>query len=155
MIIYSKTLWQMYAASRVRDILLLAHQPEPVDDSVRELDDALAREQPLFTPVPVDQVTEFFAAIGCRTVTQPSFDPILHEILTCQADDDPHAPIQVTGQAWPSLLIGELVFARAGVYVRAGRAHAVAARECWPSVSMACARCISTYATFSQVPQGP
>jgi hypothetical protein len=119
------TLEQLYAASRVRDLLLLAHQPAPAGDEVGELDDALGREPPRFDPVPVDQVSAFFATIGCRPLTQPGFDPILHEIVTCEADDDPHAPIQVTGYAWPALVIGELVFTRAGVHVRAGAAHAV------------------------------
>jgi hypothetical protein len=120
-----ETLWHLYAASRVRDALLLAHQPVPGDDTVRELDQALGRQQPVFRPVPVGQVIVFFAAIGCRTVTEPGFDPILHEILTCTAADHPGAPIEITGQEWPALMIGELVFTRAGVYVRAGSAHAV------------------------------
>jgi hypothetical protein len=120
-----ETLWQLYAASRVRDILLLAHQPGPVTGEVRELDRALGREQPVFRSVPVGQITRFFAGIGCQPVTEASFDPILHEIITCDAADDPAAPVQVTGQAWPALMIGELVFARAGVHVRAGSAHAV------------------------------
>ena len=120
-----ETLWQLYAASRVRDALLLTHQPAPADDSVRELDEALGRKQPVFRPVPVYQVTEFFAAIGCLPVTEASFDPILHEILTCKAASQPGAPIQITGQAWPALMIGELVFTRAGIHVRAGSAHAV------------------------------
>jgi hypothetical protein len=70
-------------------------------------------------------MTQFFAAIGCRPVTDASFDPILHEIITCEAADEPDAPIQVIGQTWPALMLGELVFARAGVHVRAGSAHAV------------------------------
>src|SRR5260370_24583917 len=57
--------------------------------------------------------------------TEAGFDPILHEIITCQAAADSGAPIQVTGHAWPALMIGELVFTRAGVHVRAGSAHAV------------------------------
>lgn len=120
-----ETLWQLYAASRVRDVLLLAHQPAPDGDTVRELDEALGRAQPLFRPVPVDQITDFFAAIGCQPVTEASFDPILHEIITCEAAADPADPIQITGQAWPALMIGELVFTRAGVRVRAGSAHAL------------------------------
>ena len=123
--VLAKTLWQLYAASRVRDALLLAHQPSPADDSVRELDEALGREQPVFLPVPVDQITEFLAAIGCQPVTESSFDPILHEIISCEAVDQPGAQIQITGQAWPALMIGELVFTRAGVRVRAGSAHAI------------------------------
>jgi hypothetical protein len=121
----AETLWQLYAASRVRDVLLLAHQPGPADDAVRELDQALGRKQPGFRRVPVDQVTQFFAAIGCQPVTEASFDPILHEIIICQAAAKPGTPIRVTGQRWPALMIGELVFTRAGVHVRAGSAHAV------------------------------
>jgi hypothetical protein len=120
-----ETLWELYAASRVRDALLLAHQPGPADDSVGELDQALGRKQPVFRSVPVGQITQFFGAIGCQPVTQASFDPILHEIITCQAASEPDAPIQVTGHAWPALIIGELVFTRAGVHVRAGSEHAV------------------------------
>ena len=119
------TLWQLYAASRVRDVLLFAHQPDPAEDSVRELDKALYREPPRFRPVDVDQVISFFAAIGGQPVTEASFDPILHEIVTCEASEDEEAPIQIIGQAWPALMIGELVFTRAGVQVKAGAAHAV------------------------------
>jgi hypothetical protein len=120
-----ETLWELYAASRVRDVLLLAHPPGPADDSVHELNEALGRRQPRFQPVPVGQVTQFFSAIGCQPVTEASFDPILHEIITCEAAADPDAPIVITGHAWPALMIGELVFTRAGVHVRAGTAHAV------------------------------
>lgn len=120
-----QALWTLYAASRVRDVLLLAHQPSPADDSVGELDKALYREQPRFRPVPVDQITQFFAAIGCQPVTEASFDPILHEIVACEAAAEPDAPIRITRQVWPALMIGELVFTRAGVNVRAGSAHAV------------------------------
>ena len=119
------TLWQLYAASRVRDVLIFAHQPAPVDDTVRELDKALYREPPRFRPVAVDEITRFFATIGCQPVTEASFDPILHEIVTCAASEDPAAPIQIIGQAWPALMIGELVFTRAGVHIQAGAAHAV------------------------------
>jgi hypothetical protein len=120
-----RTLWELYAASRVRDVLLLAHQPGSAGSSVRDLDEALGREQPRFLPVPAGQITQFFGAIGCQPVSEASFDPILHEIISCEAADEPDAPIQVTGQAWPALAIGELVFARAGVHTRAGSAHAV------------------------------
>ena len=119
------TLWELYAASRVRDVLLFGHQPAPVEDSVRELDKALYREPPRFRPVGIDEVIRFFAAIGAQPVTEASFDPILHEVVTCEASEDEEAPIQIIGQAWPALMIGELVFTRAGVHIKAGAAHAV------------------------------
>jgi hypothetical protein len=101
------TLWELYAASRVRDALLLAHQPGPALATAGELDDGLDRNQPGCRPVPVDQIMEFFAPIGCRPVTEARFDPILHEIITCGAAAEPDAPIQVTGHAWPALMVGE------------------------------------------------
>ena len=120
------TLYLLHAASRVRDILLLAHQPPPLDPAgLTSLDEALGRTPPSFGPVPVSRIAAFFARLGCRPVTEPSFDPVLHEIIACEPAASPDAPVQVTAQAWPALLIGELVFARAGVAVRAGAAHAV------------------------------
>jgi hypothetical protein len=127
------SVWALYAASRVRDALLLAHQPDPADDSVAELDKALYRQQPACRTVPAEQITTFFAAMGCIPVTEPVFDPILHEIVTCEPASTPTAPIEITGQIWPALVIGELVFTRAGVRVRAGSAIAeagVADRSC-------------------------
>jgi hypothetical protein len=115
------TLWALYAASRVRDALLLAHQPGPAGDLATELDEKL----PEFRPVPVGQITQFFAAIGCQPVTEASFNPILHEIVSCEAAAEPDTPIQVVGQAWPALMIGELIFTRAGAHVRAGSEYAV------------------------------
>lgn len=78
-----RSLELLYAAGRVRDVLLLGHQPDPAGDEVPELDEALGREQPRFRPVPADQIAAFFASIGARAETGLSFDPILHEIVSC------------------------------------------------------------------------
>jgi hypothetical protein len=119
-------LWQLYAASRVRDVLLLAHQPPPADAAGKaEFDEALGRAEPSFGPVPVNTITEFFAQIGCRPVIERVFDPILHEIVACEPAGPPDSPIEVTAHIWPALLIGELVFARGGVCARAGTGHAI------------------------------
>ncbi|MFD0531918.1 hypothetical protein ACFQ1I_43790 [Kitasatospora arboriphila] len=47
------------------------------------------------------------------------FDPFLHEIVEVEQADDPAAPIEVTEVLWPGLMLGELLFSRAGVRVRA------------------------------------
>jgi hypothetical protein len=115
----------LYAASRVRDVLLLAHQPAPANPGeLHDMDEMLGRTRPSFAAVPVARVTGFFAQIGCRAVTVARFDPALHEIVVCETAPASDAPITITGQLWPALMIGELVFTRAGVTVRAGAAHA-------------------------------
>ncbi|MER7753935.1 hypothetical protein [Kitasatospora sp. NPDC097643] len=52
------------------------------------------------------------------------FDPFLHEIVEVEQDEDRHAPIRLAGVRWPGLMLGGLLFGRAGVRVRAGAAHA-------------------------------
>src|SRR5580658_3855247 len=60
----------LYAASRVRDVLLLAHQPAPANPGeLHDMDEMLGRTRPSFAAVPVARVTGFFAQIGCRAVT--------------------------------------------------------------------------------------
>ena len=119
-----ETLWALYAAARVRDVLLLPHQPPPVDVIVGP-DGEDDRRGPVHRPVPVATTVDFFAAMGCRPVVETGFQPALHEIVSCSAADDPDAPVEVVEVVWPALLVGELVFTRAGVRVRAGRHHAV------------------------------
>lgn len=121
------TLCALYAMARVRDVLLLAHQPVPQPDGqVAKLDSALGREFPRLPPVPVDQMVDLFSLIGCKPLRGGEFDPIVHEIVVCEQAADPLSAIEVVEEFWPALLIGELVFCRAGVRVRAGAAHAVA-----------------------------
>jgi hypothetical protein len=115
-----QALTDLYAASRVRDVLLMAHQPPPADpDGLPEPDEALGRSFPVFAPVPVARITRFFALIGAHAVTWDRFEPVLHEIVVCEPAPGPDAGITVTEQFWPALMIGELVFTRGGVRVQA------------------------------------
>jgi hypothetical protein len=51
----------LYAASRVRDVLLMAHQPAPANPGeVHDMDEMLGRNRPSSAAVPVARVTEFF-----------------------------------------------------------------------------------------------
>jgi hypothetical protein len=54
------------------------------------------------------------------------FDPFFHEIVAVEQDDDPEAPVRITGTLWPGLMLGDMLFSRAGVRVRAGARHAEA-----------------------------
>ncbi|MFE9427167.1 hypothetical protein ACFYNO_29840 [Kitasatospora sp. NPDC006697] len=66
-----------------------------------------------------------FTALGMTPFDDAAvFDPFLHEITEVDQADDPQAPIRVTGLAWHGLMLGRLLFARAGVRVRAGADHA-------------------------------
>ncbi|WP_405529705.1 hypothetical protein OG426_47185 [Streptomyces canus] len=89
-------LWELHALSRVSDLLL---------DSGREY-------------------PGLFATLGMTPFTGDTFDPFLHEIVEVEQADDPRAPIEITEVAWPGLMLGQLLFNRAGVRVRAGADHA-------------------------------
>ncbi|WBP89582.1 hypothetical protein [Kitasatospora cathayae] len=92
-------LWELYALSRVSDYLLLDPKLPPY--------------------------LHLFTALGMTPFdTQSPFDPFLHEITEVEQVDDPNAPIEILDVRWPGLMLGELLFNRAGVRVRAGAAHA-------------------------------
>ncbi|MFI6846461.1 hypothetical protein ACIBJD_17675 [Kitasatospora sp. NPDC050467] len=108
---------QLYALSRVSDILLLGRQPsgDAVDDVM---------PWPAF---PDHEYLGLFGALGMTPAGAGAgrgFDPVLHEIVEVEQADDPRSPIEVTGVLWPGLMLGDLVFDRAGVRVRAGAEHA-------------------------------
>ncbi|MEU8924053.1 hypothetical protein AB0D10_24415 [Kitasatospora sp. NPDC048545] len=90
---------ELYALGRVADVLLL--------------DPRFPCYLPLFTALgmtPFDGVAPF--------------DPFLHEIAEVEQAEDPRAPIEVLEVRHPGLMLGELLFARAAVRIRAGSAHA-------------------------------
>ncbi|MDT0483110.1 hypothetical protein [Streptomyces doebereineriae] len=89
-------LWELYALSRVGDLLL--HEERAYLG--------------LFTP------------LGMTPFKGGTFDPFLHEIVEVDQADDPGAPIEITEVVWPGLMLGQLLFTRAGVRVRAGADHA-------------------------------
>jgi hypothetical protein len=109
-----------YALSRLSDVLLLGFQPE-LDPGT-----PLPRAHQLHlvtTPWPAVsrvQYLELFTALGMQVIPETGFDPLLHEIVEVDQAADPETPITVIETVWPGLMLGQLVFARAGVRVRAG-----------------------------------
>ncbi|MFJ2582541.1 hypothetical protein [Kitasatospora aureofaciens] len=92
--------WELYALSRVSDYLL-------PDGS------------------PPHEYLRLFTALGMTPVAyDDAFDPFHHEIAEVEQAEDPHTPIELAEVRWPGLMLGELLFSRAGVRVRAGAAHA-------------------------------
>lgn len=123
--VFGDLLEQAYALSRISDVLLLGFQPELPPD----VDRPWAHELHLpsqFPRITRDDYLAFFAALGMTGFDVAGFDPFFHEIVAVEQADDPRAPIEITGVVWPGLMLGEMLFNRAGVLVRAGAGHAVA-----------------------------
>lgn len=98
----------LYAANRVNDILLGAFQPPTV----------AGWPEPRIN---LGQYVAFMTALGFEVAQPAAFSPFYHELVdvTPQADDT--APVEVTGTFWPCLMLGNMLFSRAGVKVCAGR----------------------------------
>ncbi|MGW4380178.1 hypothetical protein [Kitasatospora sp. NPDC004531] len=103
---------ELFALARVSDAMTLGFQP-PYDG--RE-----ANDRPWLDP-DREQYLGFFATLGMTEVgAADGFDPFLHEIAELVPAEDPDAPIELLDVLWPGLFLGELLFTRAGVRVRAG-----------------------------------
>ncbi|WP_051818334.1 hypothetical protein [Streptomyces sp. NRRL S-1813] len=112
---------ELYALSRVSDVLLLGFQPAADTPSgpswpVRRLQ---------WPGVSLFEYLALFTGLGMTPFDHGGFDPFFHEIVDVEQADDPAAPIQVTQVVWQGLMLGDLLFSRAGVRVRAGRKRAL------------------------------
>jgi hypothetical protein len=109
-----EVLWDLYALARVKDFLLLGLAPPP--RHWRTTTENIERD--VTRLVSLDQYVAFFSGIGLTVVERPAFSPIHHEIVSVVTDEAAPA-ITIESVAWPGLAFGELIFARAGVRVRA------------------------------------
>ncbi|WP_328718311.1 hypothetical protein OHT52_01780 [Streptomyces sp. NBC_00247] len=116
--------WELYALSRVSDMLLLAHQP-PADPGIEAPWARRSRSLDGWPALGLEQYLRLFTDLGLKPFrpTGP-FDPFLHEIVEVEQAEDPEEAVRVTGTVWPGLWLGPLLFSRAGVRVRAGARHA-------------------------------
>ena len=109
------TLCQLYALSRVNDLFLWWCSPS--EDNAWKLgllsDRAAAQ----------NDHAQFAAAVGMAQASPADFCPSRHEIVSVEPASDPDHPIEIVETYWLGLMAGPLVFARAGVRVRAGRRH--------------------------------
>ncbi|WP_329586855.1 hypothetical protein OG500_36780 [Kitasatospora sp. NBC_01250] len=117
-------LWELYGLSRVSDWLLLAFQPPAEEPSAAGPATATAIEPATVTAAAEHEYLALFTTLGMTPFDGSAFDPFLHEIVEVEQADDPHAPIEITEVRWPGLMLGRLLFSRAGVRVRAGAEHA-------------------------------
>lgn len=106
----NEDLWALYALNRVNDMLLAGFQPPVVS------------AEPSF-PITPDEYVAFMTALGLSVVEELSFKPFHHEVVHITAEDDPTAAVQIVETRWPCLMLGSMLFSRAGVRVLAGSQH--------------------------------
>ncbi|MFC0844034.1 hypothetical protein ACFH04_09965 [Streptomyces noboritoensis] len=114
-----------YALSRVSDALIYKFQPVmPPGSGISWAQDI---HQPECWPqITRDQYLAAFARLGMTPIGDAAFEPFFHEVVHVDQDEDPQAPVEITGTVWPGLMFGEMLFSRVGVRVRAGARHLVA-----------------------------
>ncbi|MFF2012141.1 hypothetical protein ACFVWY_24075 [Streptomyces sp. NPDC058195] len=107
--------WELYALHRVSDLLLPAVGPSVGRTGFPD-------PWPL---LPERAYLGLFTSLGMTPFGDgDTFDPFLHEIVEVEQAGDPHAPAEITEILWPGLMLGQLLFSRAGVRVRAGAGYA-------------------------------
>ncbi len=101
-------LWRLYALSRVNQLLLSSFQHGSAAGHFRGAD------------VSQDQYVGFFEAMGLAVRQESSFSPFHHEIVTVDYATNDLDPLEVESSSWPCLMLGDMLFSRAGVRVRGG-----------------------------------
>lgn len=106
-------LWGLYALSRVNDALILAFQGDQLDENTGK---------PKFKPEisPADYLS-FAESLGLKKVEQPHFSSFHHEIVAVEESADVDQPVLLESTLWPCLMLGDMMFSRAGVRVSGGR----------------------------------
>ncbi|BAY07800.1 hypothetical protein [Calothrix sp. NIES-2098] len=104
-------LWQLYALSRVNDLLIqhLCDRNTEIATSEAEITNS--------------NYLEFMRSLGFEVVKAKEFSPFYHEIVRAIQDEEPHAEITVVSTLWDSLVLGDMMFSRAGTCVAGGRAN--------------------------------
>lgn len=104
----------LYAVFRVASLLLLRFQS------------GNAQERTYSGPaVTVEGYRRFFETLGFHVPTAERFHPFFHEIVGVQQSPVAHEPVTIVAQAWPPLMLRNLMFCRAGVVVAGGTDHVV------------------------------
>lgn len=105
---------RLYALFRVTSTLLLRFQ--------RGRADGTDYQGPAIT---IDGFNLFHEQLGFSVSDVTEYHPIFHEILSVSPTPHDDAPIQVTDFSWPCVMLGNMVFCRAGCAVAGGSSHVV------------------------------
>ncbi len=106
-------LCHLYALFRVTSVLLLRRQSGPSGDSEYE-----------GVSITEKGFNLFHEQLGFRVPKIVDYHPFYHEIVSVTpAPSD--SPIRISGIAWPCLMLGDMLFCRAGCSVTGGISHVV------------------------------
>jgi hypothetical protein len=104
-------LWDLYALGRASEIMLLRFQKGRADGT--------DWQGPLIS---LSEYTHFMELIGLKVVAETQFSPFYHEIVGVDHDLGT-STTEVIETVWPSLMLGPMVFSRAGVCIAADRSQ--------------------------------
>jgi hypothetical protein len=107
-------LWHLYAAFRVTSVLLLRFQDGRADGA-----------DYAGPAISVEGFQIFHEQLGFTVSSMGDYHPFFHEILSVRQSPDKEAPVAVHETRWPCLMLGNMLFCRAGCAVTAGASHAV------------------------------
>lgn len=105
-------LCRLYAAFRVASTLLLRFQAGRMDGADYS-----------GPAISVEGYQLFHESLGFRVPEPVGFHPFFHEIVGVRQSPILDAPIAIVEQVWPPIMLGDLMFCRAGVVVSGGAAH--------------------------------
>jgi hypothetical protein len=103
-------LWRLYALSRVNDTLLLRFQQGRAD----------SRDWP-GPEISLEDYQRFAESFGLIATEAAAFSPFYHEVVEVEEARDEDQPVMLVATLWPCLLLGDMVFSRAGVRVTGGK----------------------------------
>jgi len=103
-------LWELYALSRVSDVLLLPFQKGD--------DDGSSWPGPNLAP---EDRNSYLVSLGMSPIERKTFHPFFHEIVEVVQSTDPAETISLDAVLWSGFMLGSLLICRAGVRVRGGR----------------------------------
>jgi hypothetical protein len=102
-------IWNLYALSRVSDLLLLPFQKDVGDNG--------SWRGPNIGP---EERDAYLVSLGMRPIEQKTFHPFFHEIVEVVESPDPAEQISIDTVLWSGFMLRDLLFCRAGVRVRGG-----------------------------------
>lgn len=106
-------LCRLYAFSRVNQILLMAFQTGLLDAALPELKSSLTLEEYM----------TFMQSFGLSLEHRYGFHPFYHEIVEVLPAANHSDPIEIQAIVWPCLMLGAMMFSRAGCVVTGGARH--------------------------------